>query len=378
MSTRSIIATPDGKGGFVNGIYMHYDGYPTGMGANVHRLVREQGAKKFLDALDTAPQGWESIDYEGSRDLFAERYNMALDAYHEDKHERLANDIPVKPFSFSEEHVPSVGVRRTRWLRDGSGGRDEYVGPDEVPRWRMDWSPDDKDKGEDKENSLKDSWVEWVYVVDPETNSMEILKNNYREGPTPVGRVRFDDPSPNWEAMECGHNYEHCSHVASHHFPEAANTRYGIDVWMGREDPFITHDASAAIVNGTRYELTGNGKAQHGLWYASATNTETGKREDVPIHTPATFRSGERPESEALPGVTLVFPPRANETEEFYYSAKEGFHGGSYGTGSGSKSRKTGTPSTSGSRRCGAPTGNGKGPPCQNPVVSGSRCHWHS
>ena len=72
MSTRSCIATPKGDG-FTNGIYIHFDGYPVGVGANILDTVQHSSVDDLLEYLKTkgangfrssgpALSEWEAFD----------------------------------------------------------------------------------------------------------------------------------------------------------------------------------------------------------------------------------------------------------------------------------------------------------------------------
>ena len=75
-------------------------------------------------------------------------------------------------------------------------------------------------------------------------------------------RVELDSASEtNWTHIECGANYERCSHRACFHYPELRGTdldRLGTAKFLGRE-PMQQRDAIAYILNGIRYKSTGCG-----------------------------------------------------------------------------------------------------------------------
>lgn len=121
-------------------------------------------------------------------------------------------------------------------------------------------------------------------------------------------------------AMECGANYERCSHVASHHFPEAKGTRYGTAQWLGHEEGVSVDDATAVEYFGTRFELTGSGgtsTADHPrdyreimwnprrprYWWASV----RGATSTFDLRLSRIVKAGQKLD----PGIALVFPPTA-------------------------------------------------------------------
>lgn len=59
MSTRSVIAVPDGESW--KGRYVHWDGYPTGVGAQVLEIVQRDGVVKAREVLTTEHYGWSVV-----------------------------------------------------------------------------------------------------------------------------------------------------------------------------------------------------------------------------------------------------------------------------------------------------------------------------
>ena len=60
MSTRSIIAIPEGDGW--KGRYVHYDGYPAGVGQTVWHIVKTAGLAEAARILTSKPIGWSIIN----------------------------------------------------------------------------------------------------------------------------------------------------------------------------------------------------------------------------------------------------------------------------------------------------------------------------
>lgn len=58
MSTRSVITRTPGK----PGRYVHHDGYPTGVGASLFRIVKRDGIRKARRVLTAEHFGWSSVD----------------------------------------------------------------------------------------------------------------------------------------------------------------------------------------------------------------------------------------------------------------------------------------------------------------------------
>lgn len=65
MSTRSAILLPIMDGAAAIGRYHHFDGYPTGLGIELHRLYRESFGEDYLSMVKTLifahPSGWSTI-----------------------------------------------------------------------------------------------------------------------------------------------------------------------------------------------------------------------------------------------------------------------------------------------------------------------------
>lgn len=65
MSTRSVIARKNGTSGFI-GVYHHWDGYPSGLGATLHELRNGhfQGSTEHMlrFLIDEHPAGWSTIN----------------------------------------------------------------------------------------------------------------------------------------------------------------------------------------------------------------------------------------------------------------------------------------------------------------------------
>ncbi len=60
MGTRSIIAIPDAECGW-KGRYVHYDGYPTGVGAQVWAMVMRSGLTETIKVLTEDHHSWSSL-----------------------------------------------------------------------------------------------------------------------------------------------------------------------------------------------------------------------------------------------------------------------------------------------------------------------------
>lgn len=130
MSTRACIARATGEGTFV-GVYHHWDGYPSGLGATLwelyHGFFGRDLARMLAYLIDEHPAGWSTID---------------------------GADFNAKP-GFHEGKFTSTGPQCYC-----HGGRHESAQP---------ITQDD------------DAGMEWAYVFDPEQRVMYVLERVYRD-----------------------------------------------------------------------------------------------------------------------------------------------------------------------------------------------------
>jgi len=118
MGTRSIVALPEGAHGF-KGRYIHWDGYPEGVGASLVEILKRDGGNA-VDVLIHENYGWSNLD--------------------PDKDDTLPDMYQDGRF----KAVPGYGVAYTTVENQSS--------PD-------DWHT--------RENA-EESWCEWAYVIHPD------------------------------------------------------------------------------------------------------------------------------------------------------------------------------------------------------------------
>jgi hypothetical protein len=106
MSTRSIIAIPDGQSW--KGRYCHWDGYPANMGMELTAIIRRDGYETAIKVLTEDNRSWSSI-----------------------KSDQSATDAP--------NDIPGYGTAHN----DLDDGEDPWL------------FPNDED------------WTEWAYVMNP-------------------------------------------------------------------------------------------------------------------------------------------------------------------------------------------------------------------
>lgn len=151
MSTRSIIARQKGDGW--EGRYCHYDGYPSGVGATIHRLYQEhfgRDAEAMLRVLiDEHPGGWCAID---------------------------DTDFSITPGYINR---PSEGNRKQPQC---------FCHGD-----RHEMSPLLTSCGWD---------IEWLYIIQatPDGDIMRVLTGG--EEPRSVAIVDLNRPAPDWDALK--------------------------------------------------------------------------------------------------------------------------------------------------------------------------------
>lgn len=125
-----------------------------------------------------------------------------------------------------------------------------------------------------------------------------------------------------WSVVECGPDFEHCSHRASHHDPAVPDhSSMSMAQWLGRE-PLTMWEATTATVNGVTYQMSGY--TSHGRFGADHIGAyEYPKHLLVPPLAETTFlysvadADGGRVavamcgrDGQLLPGVTLGFTTR--------------------------------------------------------------------
>ncbi len=174
MSTRSAIARVNGDG--FKGVYHHWDGYPTGLGATLYQEAQKRPLGALLTLLiDEHPAGWSTIN---GADLSKPAGYLDVMA------KAQAADVP------DGEKPPECYCH---------GGRSEEAAP---------------------VTHETDSGMEWAYVFSEEAATMAVCERVEPDGGHRVGMfgtigegsanwavrdiVQLDGPEPNWEAIERG------------------------------------------------------------------------------------------------------------------------------------------------------------------------------
>lgn len=212
MSTRAVIARLTNEGW--EGIYQHSDGYPTGLGRELWAYLKNEydgNLELFLsDVIEAHPGGWSHL----ARSVPPEQW----DAYRDSGFST----------SFFEQHAArecychSPGFAK----RDGSCAPDsEHYRPDAPTGWvSYDPSADGADG------------LEWAYCfgqgsltvfaalpsdVRPIGDAFQVANGDvYQLRPHAwqvVGVFSLRGDEPGWQVVECGRNFERCSHYAWAH-----------------------------------------------------------------------------------------------------------------------------------------------------------------
>jgi hypothetical protein len=164
MSTRSVVAKPYGAG--FRGRYIHWDGYPTGVGAELFRIYREVFKCDLKAMLKTLivdhPAGWSSIFGDWSKgpgfvESLSSDAGHAPSCYcHGDRHEK-GNTVTDKNASdvgcewayvlfTGKDHHDHMSIRSSFCDPDGKFAGEKMIGAfgcgDPKAVWREIWSFD--------------------------------------------------------------------------------------------------------------------------------------------------------------------------------------------------------------------------------------------
>ena len=261
MGTRAVIARSTGFGTY-KGVYHHWDGYPSGLGAELFRLATSKKYKGKLEklteyVLDKHSAGWSSL----------------------------------MPLSETKKPECFCHPKRRR-------------AADKTPNWFT-------------EENIIGSDIEYVYVIDEVNNFMHVIDVH---GEMATNVVKFDAPEPDWKIVQCGKNLERCTHMAYYHFPEVENTsmrNLSTEAYLGRR-PLGFRDVIAVKYQGIRYEMTGSGRRSHmdrnstAMWLSSVLAPDGTRLELV-----TAFIEGDT--YEPSPGMIWGFPPtKICPVESFY------------------------------------------------------------
>ncbi|MGH2506549.1 MAG: hypothetical protein ACRDHZ_03900 [Ktedonobacteraceae bacterium] len=269
MSTRSVIGRVGTNEEEFSGVYHHWDGMPTSLGKALYELLGGHFAgdlRKMLRVLIDEHKGWSTI--------VGKNFRLKPGFSNDSKSENPAC------YCHGDRHEKNPPYTH----KDLKGGTD----------------------------------IEWLYIFDEARNHMHV--RDVRRDSEHI--VELSEAEPNWTTIECGENYERCTHYAWAHGLLPRTSNLSTQTWLGNR-PLDFHDVIAFIVDGKRYASTGCGgnsdyfnrsgmrteRYPHNCWI-STVKARNGNHTDVPVAK----IDGEKYVS--LPGVVWVMPAtRSNPTE---------------------------------------------------------------
>jgi hypothetical protein len=289
VSTRSVIARVGEHEGEFSGVYHHWDGAPTSLGTYLWNLLHghfKNDLGKMLRTLLDQHSSWSTI---------------------------VHKDFNVKP------GYTNVGTRL-----DGMS-LEEFLNQPLNRRPQCHWHGHRHEKNEPyTQTSLEDGTdIEWLYVFDEIERKMFIRDVSAKED---VAIIDMNGDEPNWTLIQCGENFERCSHYAWAHGLTPKTSNLSTQTWLERR-PLDLHDAIAFVINGKRLTNSGSGgdadflsrtqttRFPSGTWVQSLI-AGNGKRMDIPVAKRT--NKGFVP----LAGVQWVFPPTKNNPQETIMEAK--------------------------------------------------------
>lgn len=312
MSTRSFTGEVDAEGQF-KGRYVHSDGYPSHMGATLAALVEREGVKGVLQRVTRDYYGWSTLS-ETTPDIKGVRADSSAEWGSPGRQAALFRGKYAIYGDGRFENVPGWGIAYTT-KQDQSSAEDWIEGGINF------------DTGE--VFGLESTWGEWGYVFDVEEGVLHVIRVIVPEGEnrtsgTVLASIPVADLSQtNWGSIECGENFEHCSHYARFH-DDNAGQYVSMRQWLGLE-PMEPNAAVAVVVDGERFTLTGGGSVYSIGAARLATNptrlvgTPTSANDWV---ASAKAENGEyvgvvtKREDGSIPeGVEFVYPPTKAEFE---------------------------------------------------------------
>jgi hypothetical protein len=322
MSTRGLIGKATGEESKFTARYHHSDSYPTGLGKFLVELYRGH-FNSNLDAmlkvlLDEHPAGWSCI---------------------------VGTDFKLKPgYTMDNSKYPSFDMPEAERKKavDAYYASADYRRPHCYCHGQR--------HEEAQEFTQNDEPESWAYIFDTSTGEkiLHVLHPAKTTGSDKwhweeIERIELDSPEPiNWTAIECGENWERCSHYAWYHKMLPRTSNLTTRTWLGL-DPLDFRDAVAFIVNGKRYEATGSGgdanflnrsRADYAVrqrqplpkrfprdtWVVTV-KAGNGKRLDVPVAMVKSTQDGQK--FTPLPGVVWVYPATKDEPREQLVSLKQ-------------------------------------------------------
>lgn len=195
MSTRSIIGTAH-DGGF-EGRYCHSDGYPTCRGRQIFETYHQLGGNlQALIAYAIRP---------GDTGYWSSYMTPHQNAENNAQPDRAPCWLCAEP----DRDTPSCHLCK---------GTGTAYNPHKYTAWQA-------ENGDSWATHVNDWGAVWAYLVSE--SGITVLESAWTEAAgaawTRIAHIAWTD-TPNWTAIECGEQFERCSHYAWAHFPEVPNT----------------------------------------------------------------------------------------------------------------------------------------------------------
>jgi hypothetical protein len=316
MSTNGIIARAVGHEGQFKGRYHHWDSVPPNLGKTLVELYCghfNRNLNEMLEVLlDLHPAGWSTINSKDFRlkpgyTLERVKYPSFVEGESE-----AAREVRLKAYWAHPD------VRRPQCYCHG-------VRHEEAQEW----------------SDADDTGASWAYVFEviEDQKLLHVLarqKNEwtkkYQWAEVEQGRIELDSSDPiDWNVIECGPNFERCSHYAWYHNLQPKTSNLSTRAYLGL-DPLDMHNVIAVIVNGKRFKVTGSGG--RGDYYNQHRELSKGKRYSKDTWV-AECKAGngrgvqigigtyQGDKYVPAPGVTWVYPPIKDQERETLVSLKQ-------------------------------------------------------
>lgn len=301
MSTRSIIGTTDGT--TFNGIYCHFDGYPSNMVPALAKIITRDGADALpvLTGREKRARGGVTANWDS---LTPEMPSPDTELPYPD-YRTYFDKVPVS------ERDPGLSAL---YVHLDSGSPDERR--DQVIEGYgtvMTANPI-RFSGTVTDPDVDAGLCEWAYLF---TDDLTVVVYEIGDRLTEVGRFTREDLAAITEGdeeackriryTECGKNFSRCCHMAWFHDETVPDESRGLGMleWLGIE-PIAPNRAIGGNIGGKRYEFTGGGKSHGRTWEMSVKGGG---------YVPAIALDARGRRIKPLADVELVFPPTKAEFE---------------------------------------------------------------
>jgi hypothetical protein len=193
MGTRGCVAVRQPGGGW-RGVYNQFDSYPTGLGSKVYAEAKKKGLKKLAEevlsfgdwreyesggicefcgkkagqphTIEGTISGYTGVDYAGDRKAKLKAKNV----------EELTEAIRTSPIGGAFPEMAPFNAQR-QWPIVQNMKRTGYPDP-EVKHHKHGDGPEDQITDKDADAL----YIEWVYVLDPVENTIDVLKSRAVKG----------------------------------------------------------------------------------------------------------------------------------------------------------------------------------------------------